>query len=171
MPSSKLSRSPTPADPNPIPWQKVQFPGPPLLGLCTPMGCFPLHSPPNPGSVCPFNIHKPCCAQHIGGFPLHSQPPALAAFSRLRSTSPQSNEGAPQSLSALLRHRAGRRHSWGPPCPWGALCGPHSGRRPLPTAAGGDRLLSPPACILSYSPGEKGPRQWGQAFCSPRFYS
>lgn len=33
-------------------------------------------------------------------------------------------------------------------------------------AAGRHRLLSPPACILSYSPAEKWPEQWAQAFCS-----
>lgn len=97
------SRSCTPGVPNRIYWHRKQFLGPPpFWARALPMGCFPLHNPPSPCFVYPFNSHKPCCAQHIGGSPLHSQPPALAAFSRLRSISPQSNEGVPLPGPSVL---------------------------------------------------------------------
>lgn len=69
----------------------------------------------------------------------------------------------------------GRMRAWlGPTFLLGSPLCPHSGRRPLSVTAGGDRLLAPLACILSYSPGGKWLRA-GTGLClccsPPRYYS
>lgn len=139
---------------------QLQGPPPPPSWVCTlPVDCTPLHSASSPHSLSALRYSQaimPCHAPLVAGFTFHSQPLTFVAL-RFHQTS----DGAPEPLPALARHR---ERAWpGPTFLPGSPLWSSFRQSPLSTAVGGDRLLSPLACILSYSLGEKWLRQRGRA--------